>query len=218
MGKPLDDIRHGLRTFNTTFFQAPGRLNNFDEHPFKVILDYAHNPAALRGMCQLVTRLETSGKNLCVIAMPGDRRDEDIIEAAKTVSGVFDYYICRADDDRRKRGFDEVPQMLRKVLLENGVPKKAIEVIPDEVNAIQRGLTLAQPGDMLMVFGDNLTRCWKQIINFNKDVEIPESPQTSKPKTDDTIVDFIEPFTLGEGQRLIRDERGVRLEEGEESD
>ncbi len=129
MGKPLDDIRHGLRTFNTTFFQAPGRLNNFDEHPFKVILDYAHNPAALRGMCQLVTRLETSGKNLCVIAMPGDRRDEDIIEAAKTVSGVFDYYICRADDDRRKRGFDEVPQMLRKVLLENGVPKKAIEVM-----------------------------------------------------------------------------------------
>ena len=67
MGVPLDDIRHGLRTFNTTFFQAPGRMNIFDDHPFKVILDYAHNPAAFKGMCHLVSRMETPGKNICVI-------------------------------------------------------------------------------------------------------------------------------------------------------
>ncbi|MCP4845688.1 MAG: cyanophycin synthetase, partial [Actinomycetia bacterium] len=36
----LEEIRHGLRTFDTTFFQAPGRMNIHDEHPFKVILDY----------------------------------------------------------------------------------------------------------------------------------------------------------------------------------
>lgn len=83
MGKPLDDIRHGLRTFNTTFFQTPGRMNIFDEHPFKVILDYAHNAAAFKGMCHLVSRLETQGKNICVISMPGDRRDEDIVEIGR---------------------------------------------------------------------------------------------------------------------------------------
>ena len=93
MGKPLDDIRHGLRTFNTTFFQAPGRMNIFDEYPFKVILDYAHNAAAFKGMCHLVSRLETHGKNICVISMPGDRRDEDVVEVAKIVSGVFDHFI-----------------------------------------------------------------------------------------------------------------------------
>jgi len=37
-GVDLDNIRHGLRTFDTTYFQAPGRMNVFDEHPFKVIL------------------------------------------------------------------------------------------------------------------------------------------------------------------------------------
>ena len=47
----LEDIRHGLRTFDTTYFQAPGRLNVFDEHPFKVILDYGHNPAAIDAVC-----------------------------------------------------------------------------------------------------------------------------------------------------------------------
>ena len=58
MGLKLEDIRHGLRTFDTTFFQAPGRMNIYDEHPFKVILDYGHNPAAVEAMCDLVERLE----------------------------------------------------------------------------------------------------------------------------------------------------------------
>ncbi|MBC8221002.1 MAG: cyanophycin synthetase, partial [Proteobacteria bacterium] len=160
MGKPLVDIRHGLRTFNTTFFQAPGRMNIFDEYPFKVILDYAHNAAAFKGMCHLVSRLETHGKNICVISMPGDRRDEDVVEVAKIVSGVFDHFICKADDNRRKRGYDEIPQMLRKILLENGVAEENIEVIADEVESIQQGLSMAEPGDLLMIFGDNVTRCW----------------------------------------------------------
>ena len=58
MGIGLEDIRHGLRTFDSTFFQAPGRTNIYDEHPFKVILDYAHNPAAVRAMCNMVDRFE----------------------------------------------------------------------------------------------------------------------------------------------------------------
>ena len=28
----LDQIRHGLRTFTTSFYEAPGRLNVYDEH------------------------------------------------------------------------------------------------------------------------------------------------------------------------------------------
>jgi hypothetical protein len=47
LGIKLDAIRQGLRTFDSTFFQAPGRMNVFDEHPFKVIFDYAHNAHAV---------------------------------------------------------------------------------------------------------------------------------------------------------------------------
>jgi cyanophycin synthetase len=77
-GKSLEDIRHGLRTFNTSFFQAPGRMNVFDELPFKVILDYGHNPAAIEAMTKLSDQLEPEGERIVAIAMPGDRRDEDI--------------------------------------------------------------------------------------------------------------------------------------------
>ena len=58
MNISLEDIRQGLRTFDSSFFQAPGRMNIYDEHPFRVILDYAHNPAAVQAMCDLVDRFE----------------------------------------------------------------------------------------------------------------------------------------------------------------
>ena len=84
MGCKVDNIRQGLRTFDTTFFQAPGRLNVYDDHPFKVILDYGHNPAAVAAMADLASRLKVTGRRICVLAGPGDRRDEDIRDMART--------------------------------------------------------------------------------------------------------------------------------------
>ena len=57
MNVSLDNIRQGLRTFDTSFFQAPGRMNIYDKLGFKVILDYGHNPAAISAMCTLVQGL-----------------------------------------------------------------------------------------------------------------------------------------------------------------
>ncbi|HET6762667.1 MAG TPA: cyanophycin synthetase, partial [Longimicrobiaceae bacterium] len=98
MGLKAEDVRHGLRTFDTTFFQAPGRMNVYDEHPFKVILDYGHNPAAVRAMVDLVQRLRPEGRRIVVLSAPGDRRDEDVREVARIAAGGFDEYIVRRDD------------------------------------------------------------------------------------------------------------------------
>jgi len=203
----LDNIRHGLRTFDTSFFQAPGRTNVFNEHKFKVILDYAHNPAAFSAMADMVSRMDVNGRRIAVVAAPGDRRDEDILQAAEILAGHFDHYICKADDNRRGRGPDEVPQMLRKRLEELGTRPDAIEIIPDEVEAVDRGLNIAQEGDLLMVFGDNSARCWKQIIYFQSDDAPVEDTQTvpATPTPEETA------DIIGEGETLIRDERGVRL-------
>ena len=54
----------GLRTFDTSFFQAPGRMNVFNEHPFKVILDYGHNPAAVAPCADLVERRRCAGASI----------------------------------------------------------------------------------------------------------------------------------------------------------
>ncbi|MCK5362493.1 MAG: cyanophycin synthetase, partial [Gammaproteobacteria bacterium] len=160
----LEDIRHGLRTFDSTFFQAPGRTNIYDEHPFKVILDYAHNPAAVRAMCNLVDRFDAEGRKIVVLSAPGDRRDEDIREIAAIAAGHFDHFVCRSDDHRRGRGDDEVAVMLKNRLLEDGIEPDRIEVVPDEQEATSRALQMAAPGDLVLVLADNIKRTWKQII------------------------------------------------------
>lgn len=209
MGKTLDDIRQGLQTFDTTFFQAPGRMNIFDEHPFKVILDYGHNPPAVKAMADLVRNLDVEGRRIVVVAAPGDRRDDDIRDIATHCAGIFDLYICRRDDNPRGRGDDEIPLMQREALIAAGVDEDRIEVIPEEREAVDRALHAAQAGDLLLIFGDAISRTWEQIIQFSVDAEpVATSPA---PPPIDPPPDSVPDAALGVGEQLIRDERGVRL-------
>lgn len=204
----LEDIRHGLRTFDSTFFQVPGRMNIYDEHPFKVILDYAHNPAAVRAMCDLVDRFAPEGRRIIVLAAPGDRRDEDIREIADIAAGHFDRFICRCDDNRRGRGPDEVAVMLKNRLLEKGIESDRIDLVPDEQEATSHALQLAEPGDLVLVLADSIKRSWKQIIYFNSEAKVDGGAKKPAitielPETDD--------FRLDDSLEIISDERGVRI-------
>jgi cyanophycin synthetase len=212
MGLKLEDVRHGLRTFDTTFFQAPGRMNIYDEHPFKVILDYGHNSAAVEAMCQLVERMEVTGRRICVLAAPGDRRDEDIVEIGKIAAGSFDRYICRRDDHLRGRKPDEVPHILREALLANGVAADQILVIPDEQAAVDAALREAQPSDLVLIFGDAITRSWKQVIQFRP--EAPPRPAERRRTPREPVAVSAPPLaSMVEDSRreFVRDVRGVWL-------
>jgi cyanophycin synthetase len=208
MGVGLEDIRHGLRTFDSTFFQAPGRMNIYDEHPFKVILDYAHNAAAVKAICDLVDRFDVEGRKIIVLAAPGDRRDADIRDIAEIAAGHFDHYICRRDDNTRGRDGDEIPVMLKDKLLEEDIHIDAIDVIPDEQEATRRALEMANTGDLVLVLGDNVKRTWKQIIYFNSGAHAEDAGTKAPvaielPETDS--------FTFDSDVEIISDERGVRI-------
>lgn len=166
MGLSLENIRHGLQTFDTTFFQAPGRGNLFLEHPFRVVLDYGHNAHAVGAVIQFIERLDVSGRRIVVLAAPGDRRDEDVREIARSAAGYFDHFICRRDDALRGRAPDEIPRLLRNELLAQGVPAEAVEMVPSEADATERALGLGRGGDLVLIFGDDVTRCWNQIVTF----------------------------------------------------
>ena len=225
MGKTLDEIRHGLRTFDTSFFQAPGRMNVYDEHSFRVILDYGHNAASIELMSQLSDKLEIAGKRIVVLAGPGDRRDEDLINIGKAAAGHYDIYICKADDNRRGRGIDETPQMIAGALKEAEVDEKNIIVIADEQEAIDHALKLAEADDLVLIFGDAITRCWKQITSFNNAdkeaaVDVKEHAEDVPKVTPMLDSGEPDPFVLEDGMTLVKDERGVRIVEevSEESD
>jgi cyanophycin synthetase len=210
MGIKLEAIRQGLRTFGSTFYQAPGRMNIFEEHPFKVIFDYGHNAHAVGAMCELAQRLDVLGRRIIVLAGPGDRRDEDLRAIAEAAVGKFDHYICRRDDSLRGRDGDEVPGILAKALKAGGVPESQISIIPDEQEAIEAALRMGRPGDLLLIFADALTRSWKQVTKFRPEGTAPVRKQT-------VAAPVLEAPTLLEDdyspalEGLVRDERGVRL-------
>ena len=203
LGLSLDQIRNGLRTFDNTFFQSPGRMNIFDEHGFRVILDYGHNEAAVAAMVDLVERLNPLGQRIVCITCPGDRRDEDITAVARTVAGHFDTYICHGDDNPRGREKGEVPKLLRANLIEAGVPEEQISIASSEEESIDTGLRMARPTDLLMIFCDAITRSWKQIIYF-RPTEAPAPPSPER-------LVAAAGFDVPEGYRILSDERGVRL-------
>lgn len=218
MGMSLDDIRDGLRTFVTSFYQAPGRMNWFEEHPFKVLMDYGHNPAAIKLVSQMVDNMDFSGKKICVLASPGDRRDEDIYEIATTAAPYYDYFICKRDDNLRNRDPDEVPRMLKEALLKAGVSANNIEAIESEQEAVDRSLAIAEEGDLVVIFADKLKRTWKQIIYFNKehgeDADVQVEPKKQEmfsasviaqdPSISQEISDVIK-------AGIVSDESGVRV-------
>ena len=220
----LEAIRQGLRTFDTTFFQAPGRMNVYDEHPFKVIFDYAHNAHAVGVMADLAARLDVRGRRIVVVAGPGDRRDEDIRDIARAVAGRFDRYICRRDDGLRGRASDEVPNMIAAVLREQGVRDDQITIIPDEQEAIAFALRMGEFGDLLLVFADALTRSWKQVIKFKPEGALAPAAPTAAPAAPGPKA-VAKPGSDGEDPHrsalsddgallasgFVRDERGLRF-------
>lgn len=205
MGLSLDQIRSGLRTFNNSFYQSPGRMNVFDEHGFRVILDYGHNEAAIASMVNLVGQLETKGKKIVCATCPGDRRDEDIRAIARVIAGQFDTYLCHTDDDLRGREEGEIQEILIQELLKHGVSQDQIKVMASEEASVDEGLARAEPDDLLLMFCGGVTRAWKQIVHFKPENGTPQKREGAAQKNLDAEID------VPDGYTIVSDERGVWL-------
>jgi cyanophycin synthetase len=165
---PIETIRRGLETFQTGFNENPGRFNIHDEHGFRVIMDYAHNPAAMELMSDLVTKLRPEYKRVIgVLSGTGDRRDQDIHRLGELVAGMVDELIIK-EDERRGRPVGETTVVLRGGALAGGLPEERITTIMAEPEAVQTALTRAQPGDLVLIFASKTKDVWQRIVSFNK--------------------------------------------------
>src|SRR5437660_12428309 len=94
---------------------TPGRFNIFNVGMsgagVRVIVDYGHNPHALRAMQVAISQMRPR-RAIGVVAAPGDRRDADIQELATVAANTFDWIIVREDDDMRGREPGEVAHLI----------------------------------------------------------------------------------------------------------
>jgi cyanophycin synthetase len=108
--------------------------------------------------------------------------------------------------------------MLHSRLRERGIDDSRIELIPSEVEAVDAALAMAREGDLVVIFGDNIKRCWKQVAQYNVDEGDAREASEELPAHGFVQADP-DAFRLEPGAELIRDERGVRIARvDEESD
>jgi cyanophycin synthetase len=177
-GAHLHDIRQGLRSFSTSIYQAPGRLNLFDLNGVKVLLDYAHNAAGLQTVGDFVERMTapTNGPagitpwsanlRVGVIATPGDRRDDDMRELGRVAARYFDEIIIREDVNRRGRKDGEVAALVMEGVQEavrGGHRVGSVEIVLDEMAATRKALDRSRPGDLVVLCVDYATEVWKEL-------------------------------------------------------
>jgi cyanophycin synthetase len=175
-GAHLHDIRQGLRTFTTSYYMAPGRLNMFELDGYRVIVDYAHNPPAVQSLGEFVDQLAepsaggrrplVTGRRIGVMATAGDRRDEDIVELGRTAAQFFDTLILREDANNRGRPRGETATLMERgvrAAMAEDARTETIEVILDELEATRRALDLGGEGDLVVVCVDHANDVWKEL-------------------------------------------------------
>ncbi len=164
---PIAVMARALRGFASSHQDNPGRFNVHDAHGFRVIVDYAHNPAALRAIGQVAERLRARvGRVIGVVSIPGDRRDEDIREMGQIAAGLFDELIFRERPDGRGRETGAVVALLTEGALAAGFPEGRLHRVLSEPRAVDLGLRLARPGDLVMVFPTSVEAVWRQVETF----------------------------------------------------
>ena len=100
--------------------------------------------------------------------------------------------------------------MLRETLEAEGVDPGSIEVVDEEPAAVEAALALARPHDLVLIFGDDVNRTWKQIIYFKPGGLADDAARSGDRAGAPVPRPPPEPSKF-DADRLIRDERGVRL-------
>ncbi|BAZ46046.1 cyanophycin synthetase [Chondrocystis sp. NIES-4102] len=161
-GVDIEIIRRGVRTFQVSAEQTPGRMNLFNLGDYHVLVDYAHNPHGYQAVGDFVRNWE--GERIGVVGGPGDRRDEDLILLGNISAQIFDQILIKEDEDPRGRSVGEVADLITKGICQVN-PNLNYKVVLEETEAINLALNQAQKSNLVVVFPDKVN----QAISLIKD-------------------------------------------------
>ncbi len=152
----LEDIRGGLTSFTPSTTQTPGRMNFVEIGDFTVLMDFAHNPAGIVGLGNLINKLSYE-KRTAVLSGVGDRRDEDLREIGRLCADIFDKIIIRRGNYLRGRTEEEVFELLQKGIKESG-KNPDVEIIHESKTAIFDAFDNAVKSELVVILADTVSK------------------------------------------------------------
>jgi cyanophycin synthetase len=158
-GLDITAIRSGLAEFDNTAQINPGRFNFIGGFPFTVLLDYAHNPEGVLGLCDVVNKLDVKGKRRLVVFNLGNRSKTHIDSCVAHLANCFDEFVIGGESGRISRckdyeGEDPFGIMLdyfHDRMVEVGVSPNHIFTERNVQKGIAEAMNRSGPGDLLVL-------------------------------------------------------------------
>ena len=164
-GMRYDDIRAGLLSFFPSPSLTPGRLNLIRVKNGRVLVDYAHNPTAIRGLIDFARNVDAN-RRICLVAAPGDRRDKDLREVGR-IASQLDYVIVKEDKDLRGREKGTVAELIIDGLMEGGMEENQFQTIHDEREAIGYALEQMKDNDLVVILADRVSETLDTVREYS---------------------------------------------------
>jgi cyanophycin synthetase len=162
----LNSIREVLKNFIPSHESTPGRVNVFEFGDFNVVIDYAHNPHAVKAVGKFIKAFNAK-KKVGIITGVGDRRNEDIIALAEEAARVFDEIILRHDDDMRGRTVEEVENLLTKGVV-NVNPNIPMTYSLAECEAVDYAIDHVVPDSVIVVLTENIKKVTECVLQHQR--------------------------------------------------
>ena len=135
---------------------VPGRMERIDQgQPFAVIVDYAHSPASLQVVLDLLAPVAAArGGGLIAVFGSGGERDTTKRAVMGRIAGERCRIVVAADEDPR----GEDPMVIVKEIVRGAESAgrrlgEDVLAIPDRREAIRTALARARPGDVVLLAG-----------------------------------------------------------------
>ena len=150
LGMSVQQIRSGLTTMSQD--SNPGRCNLFNINGVSVLVDFAHNPAAIQALFEMAEALPAK-RRLLAFSQPGDRPDALIRQCARNAIRIeLDrVIISELAEYHRGRKHGEVFGMIKDELLTSGISESEILHFEEEMKSLEAALEWAEHGDLVIM-------------------------------------------------------------------
>jgi len=150
LGLPLGAISDGLKTMVQD--ENPGRCNIHDVDGVKVLIDFAHNPAAMNALFDMARAIPARRRALC-FGQAGDRPDDLIREMTRDAwaIGLDQVMISELAGYHRGRQHGDVFALISDELQKSGADASQIAHYEEEMESFMAALDWAEPGDLVIM-------------------------------------------------------------------
>lgn len=151
MGVPFSTIRAALGQFQSTPQSNPGRMNFYEDRPYRLLVSWADGHHAVAELARFVQTLKVAGSKRLMICSAGNRPDDFILAMGSAAAASFDHFVCSDWKDLRGRDPGGTAALLARGITQAGVPGEKVLLVPDYKKGLSTAFAGAQPGDLLVV-------------------------------------------------------------------